>query len=146
MVMKMPKLTKTEEKLRRILRNFWNESYYKAEGDEFVPHAGDDPNCSLCKIEKKAIKKIQSLLEKTKDCNECSIRHIEEVTKLNKRIKEQEKQWQKLYNNIKAQCNAFIDKCKKQEKETERLRWAYSNAKEELRKRGREIWTKKSKG
>ncbi|MBU0962335.1 MAG: hypothetical protein KKD48_00355 [Nanoarchaeota archaeon] len=54
---------KIDRKVRRILRDFWNDSYYEVEGNRFIVHAGDDPNCELCYIEKQAIKKIINLIK-----------------------------------------------------------------------------------
>jgi len=51
------------KELRRILRDFWNQSYCSVSGEEHIPHLGNDENCELCKIEKQAIKKIKRLIK-----------------------------------------------------------------------------------
>ena len=51
-----------DKKLRRILRDFWNESNSSVIGKEFIPHMGDKDDCELCKIEKQVIKKIKKLI------------------------------------------------------------------------------------
>ena len=58
-------------KIRDVLREFFNESSRYAYEDSFVPHAGNDNNCGLCKIEKKFINKLQSLstFDKQKEHN-----------------------------------------------------------------------------
>lgn len=53
------------EDLRRIFRDFFNDSYYSIDREKYVPHAGKDGNCVLCKIENKAIKKLRKLISKT---------------------------------------------------------------------------------
>jgi len=50
-----------EEKIRRVLRDFWNENYHEIDEEGFIPHIGDDLNCKFCQIEKKYIKKIENL-------------------------------------------------------------------------------------
>jgi len=50
-----------EDKIRRILRDFWNNSYHAVDAN-FIPHIGDDNNCKLCKIEKEALKKIKEII------------------------------------------------------------------------------------
>jgi len=51
------------KKLRRILRDFWNESNCSVCGDDHIPHLGDEEECELCKIEKEAIKKLKRLIK-----------------------------------------------------------------------------------
>ena len=51
------------EDLRRIFRDFFNDSYYSIDKKRYVPHAGDDGNCELCKIEKKSIRRLKYLLK-----------------------------------------------------------------------------------
>lgn len=51
-----------DKKLRRILRDFWNESNHSISNDEYIPHVGDEDDCELCKIEKQVIKKIKKLI------------------------------------------------------------------------------------
>ncbi len=59
---------------RQILRDFWNESYHESEGEEFVPHVGNDPNCKLCQIEKEAIQKIENLTKHNSRKNQSAIK------------------------------------------------------------------------
>ena len=63
MIDKMPKIE--NEDLRRIFRDFFNDSLLEIEGkDSFVPHAGNDFHCPLCRIEQSAIKNLKSLISK----------------------------------------------------------------------------------
>ena len=62
-----------KEKIRRILRDFWNDSCYTLDKKRFAPHAGNDLNCKLCQIETKVIQKIENLTKHNssskKDCS-----------------------------------------------------------------------------
>ena len=51
------------EDLRRIFRDFFNDSYYSIDEKRYVPHVGNDRNCELCKIEKIAIRRLKYLLK-----------------------------------------------------------------------------------
>ena len=50
--------------LRRILRDFFNESYYEIDQKYFVPHYGNEPSCKLCIIERKYMKEIMNKLRR----------------------------------------------------------------------------------
>lgn len=52
------------KEVRRILRDFINRSIEEIEGKGNIPHIGNDLNCKLCKIEKRAIRKIIKLYKR----------------------------------------------------------------------------------